>query len=99
MFDLSKLSGKIIEVFGTQGAFAKAMNWSERTTSLKMNGGREWKQSDIQQAAILLKIEDYEIPVYFFTPKVQSVELGTCFPKLSKEYLMEKTDTGPEKVG
>ena len=33
-YDYSKLSGKIREVFGTNGEFAKAMGLSERTVSL-----------------------------------------------------------------
>ena len=38
-FDYSKLRGKIVEKFGTQTEFSKAMNLSERTMSLKLNGG------------------------------------------------------------
>lgn len=37
-FNYNKLSGKIVEVFGTRYNFAKAMGWSERTLSLKMSG-------------------------------------------------------------
>ena len=37
-FNHNKLRGKIIEKYGTQGAFAKALGVSERTLSLKING-------------------------------------------------------------
>ena len=39
-FNYDKLSGKIVEVFGTRYKFAEAMKWSERTLSLKMSGER-----------------------------------------------------------
>ncbi len=73
-FDYSKLRGRIVEIFLTQSAFAVAMGWSERTLSLKMTGQRMWKQNDIIKAVKLLKIDESEIPVYFFTAKVQRIE-------------------------
>lgn len=73
-FDYSKLRGKIVEIFNTQSCFAIAMGWSERTLSLKMNGIRAWKQPDICQAVKLLGLSDEDIPAYFFTIKVQSIE-------------------------
>lgn len=72
-FNYDKLSGKIVEVFGTRYKFAKAMDWSERTLSLKMSGERPWKQSDIFKAIYLLKLKEEDIPAYFFTPKVQNI--------------------------
>ena len=74
-FDYSKLGGKIVEVFGTRRKFAEAMAWSERTLSLKMNGQRTWRQSDICRAINLLGLNDEDIPSYFFTPEVQNNEL------------------------
>lgn len=74
-FDYSKLRGKIVEVFNTQSCFAGAMGWSERTLSLKMNGIRPWKQPDICKAVKLLRLTNEEIPSYFFTIKVQNIEL------------------------
>lgn len=73
-FDYNKLRGRIIEIFGTQSKFAIAMRWSERTLSLKMNGNRPWKQTDICKAIELLKLSQKDIPIYFFTLKVQSIE-------------------------
>lgn len=74
-FNYDKLKGRIIEVFGSQYRFAEKMGWSERTLSLKMNSKRSWKQTDICKAISLLKIDENEILAYFFTPKVQNIEL------------------------
>lgn len=72
-FDYSKLKGRIIEKFGTQQVFANAMEWSERTLSLKMNNLRVWTQKDIIKASNLLDISEDEIQDYFFKRKVQSI--------------------------
>ena len=37
MFNYDKLKGRIVEKFGTQMAFSKALGVSERTLSLKLN--------------------------------------------------------------
>lgn len=73
-YDYSELNGRIIVVFGTRGAFAYAMGVSERTLSLKMNGKVPWKQNEIAKACELLEIPEHNIPLYFFTLKVQHVE-------------------------
>lgn len=65
-FDYSKLRGKIVERYGNQYTFAKAMNWSERTLSLKLNGERIWTQKDICNAIDLLDIPKKKIAEYFF---------------------------------
>lgn len=71
--DYSKLRGRIIEMFGTMYKFAEAMGYSERTISLKINGKIDFTQSDIVKAVALLKLRETEIPVYFFTNKVQNI--------------------------
>lgn len=73
-FNYDKLRGRIVEVFGSQYRFAEAMKWSERTLSLKLNNMRSWKQTDICKATLLLKIDESDIPIYFFTPEVQKIE-------------------------
>lgn len=72
-FNYSKLRGRIIEIFGSQYKFAEAMGWSERTLCLKLDGSRPWKQTDICRAIELLGLTEEDIPVYFFTPKVQNI--------------------------
>lgn len=70
-FNYSKLRGRIVEVFGSQSEFAKAMEWSERTLSLKLTNQVYWRQSDICKAVSLLNISNDEILAYFFTLEVQ----------------------------
>lgn len=70
-FNYDKLKGRIVEIFGTQYKFAEAMGWSERTLSLKLNGTRSWKQTDICKAVKILRLCVEDIPSYFFTLKVQ----------------------------
>ena len=72
-FNYSKLKGRIVEVCGNQQEFAKAMNWSERTLSLKINGKRSWKQPDIMKAVRILKLSESDIQEYFFDVKVQDI--------------------------
>ena len=69
-FDYSKLRGRIVEKYGSQMSFAKAMDIS-RTLSLKMSGKRTWKQPEIRLAIKLLGLSDDDIKDYFFTLKVQ----------------------------
>ncbi len=70
-YDYSLLDGRIVQMFGTQRNFAKAMGLSERSLSLKRNGIRPWTQPQIDKACNILNIADNEIHSYFFTSKVQ----------------------------
>lgn len=70
-FDYSKLKGKIVEKFGTQSAFAKALGVSERTLSLKLNNSIFFRQDEINKAIELLGIDFCNARDYFFTLKVQ----------------------------
>ena len=72
-FKFDKLVGRIIEKYGNQIRFAKAMSWSERTLSQKMNGKTSWKQTDICKAINLLGLSISDIQEYFFTIKVQII--------------------------
>lgn len=71
-FDYSKLKGRIVEKFQTQQAFAKAMDLSERSLSLKLNSERTWKQPEICRAVLLLGLSKEDINEYFFTEKVKT---------------------------
>lgn len=66
-FDNENLRRRIKETYGNQGGFAKAMELSERSISLKLTGARQWRQSEIYRAKELLKIEDKDLVKYFFT--------------------------------
>lgn len=70
-FDYSKLKGRIIEKYGTQGNFAEEMDMSQRTLSLKLNSTISWRNDDISKACELLDISKTDIPKYFFEVKVQ----------------------------
>lgn len=74
MFDYSKLTGRIIEKFGTRRDFAKAVVMSENAMSQKLSGKLKISTDDIK---LWCKPEFLDIPceqigVYFFTPKVQA---------------------------
>ena len=75
MFNYNKLRGKIKEVFNTQAAFAKEMGISNTSLSEKLNNKVEFTQKEIERAIELLQIPKDEIPIYFFTIKVQKLEL------------------------
>ena len=74
MFDYSKLTGRIIEKFGTRRAFAEAYGISENSMSQKLSGKMKISTDDITAwcEPDLLDIPCSEIGMYFFTPKVQA---------------------------
>ena len=70
-FNYSKLRGKIKEIFGSEGNFAKAMGFSRATLSAKLNNTVDFSQSEIDKACSLLLIDSNSIDKYFFTQKVK----------------------------
>ena len=70
-FDYSKLRGRIVEKFDTQGAFAKAIGLSQRSLSLKLQGKLFFRQDEIERAINLLCIKSEDIDKYFFAQNVQ----------------------------
>lgn len=72
-FDYSKLQDRIVEKFKSQMEFAKKMQWSKKTLSLKLNGKAAWEQPEICRALELLELSDEDILAYFFNRKVQSI--------------------------
>ena len=70
-FNYQKLLGRITEKMGTQAEFARRMELSERTISLKLNGKVPFKQNEIVKASNLLEIDNSDIAAYFFTVYVQ----------------------------
>lgn len=70
-YDYSKLDGLITQKCKTRANFAKLINRSERSVSLKMNGQVGWKQDEIIKACEVLGIKSSEIPSYFFRIDVQ----------------------------
>lgn len=70
-FNYQKLLGRITEKMGSQAEFARRMELSERTISLKLNGKVPFKQNEIVKASNLLEIDNSDIAAYFFTVCVQ----------------------------
>lgn len=61
-----KLRGKIREKFGTQEAFAEALNVHPTTLSKKLSNKSEWTRQEIEDASRLLEVPGEEIHAYFF---------------------------------
>ena len=62
----NKLRGRIVEVFGSQRAFAIALDQSEQTITKKLNDPEGFTQSDIVRWCELLGIPLTEVFDYFF---------------------------------
>lgn len=65
-YEYRKLRGRIVEKYGTNGNFAKALGVSKNTLSLKLNNKCGFSQSDIVQWCELLEIPMTQIADYFF---------------------------------
>lgn len=63
----SKLRGRIREKFGTQEAFATALNMHPATLSAKLNGKSEWSKTEMAAATKLLDISLKDVAQYFFS--------------------------------
>jgi hypothetical protein len=66
----AKLRGRIKEKFGTNAAFAEAMDIDASSLSAKLNNGSPWKREEIELACELLEVPIEEVHLYFFTQKV-----------------------------
>ena len=73
-FDYSKLRGKIKEVYGTQDNFATKLGIGRVSLSQRLNNFLDFSQEEINKSCEILGIKKEEIPIYFFTPKVQKHE-------------------------
>ena len=72
MYDYSKLTGRIIEKFGSRRAFASAIGRSESEVSNFIRGKRKFTQNDILIWASALDIALEDIGLYFFAKIVDS---------------------------
>lgn len=66
MYQYRKLKGKIVEKYGTQKAFADALDISENSLSLKLNGKTGFSQKDIIKWSLLLDIDQAEYQSFYF---------------------------------
>ena len=65
-FTYAKLRGRIIEKFGSQGAFAEALGVHQNTVCRKLNGKNAFTRDDMLIWARLLGIDQADIGNYFF---------------------------------
>lgn len=61
-----KLRGRIVEKFGTIGAFAKASNIPANTVYAKISGLRAFNKTDMKIWSELLDIPVEEYYIYYF---------------------------------
>jgi transcriptional regulator with XRE-family HTH domain len=66
IFDYAKLRGAIREHFGTEGAFAKAIDRSPNYISKVFQGKSNFSAIDVVKAAEALQISTDDIGKYFF---------------------------------
>ena len=65
-FSYRRLKGRIVERFGTQGAFAKAMGVTPQAISSRLLGKTNFSQGEIWYASILLGLTKEEVGELFF---------------------------------
>lgn len=70
MYDTSKLRGRIVEKYGTLGAFADTVHCSLSFLSQYLNGKKKLDQPTIDAWASALDISAKEIHLYFFVHRV-----------------------------
>lgn len=61
-----RLHGRIVEKYGTIGAFADAVGMSRIWVSAKLNGGANFTANDIRRWCKLLEIEPEQIGGFFY---------------------------------
>lgn len=66
MYNYRKLVGRIIEKYGSQKEFAKALNETETELSLKLNNKRGISREQMLEIIKLLDIPKEEVYEYFF---------------------------------
>ena len=65
-FSYKKLRGRIIEKYGSQEQFAKALGISSTAMSLKMTGKNGFSQRDIVKWSNLLDIDLHDVGDYYY---------------------------------
>lgn len=62
----NRIRGRIVEIFGSQREFAKAIGLSEQSVTAKLNGRTDLSQDDILKWSEALRLEATDIGSYFF---------------------------------
>ena len=74
VFDYSLLRKKIKSVLGTESEFAKEIGIGRVSASKRFNNKLEFTAQEMYKSAVILGFDLAEIPLYFFTIKVQKHE-------------------------
>lgn len=72
-YNYSKLRGRIKEICGTEGRFAKEIGRTQNYLTKIFQNKSYLSQKDIETGSRVLKIDDSEIPTYFFNKTEQEV--------------------------
>ena len=65
-----KLRARIVEIYGSQRQFAKALGRSEQSVTAKINHHTQLTINEIIEWSIALHIQANDIPAYFFNIKL-----------------------------
>lgn len=65
-YNMSKLKGRIVEVYDTQRNFAEKIGSAPDKVSIMLSGKREFSQSEIEVWADALMIDPQDYALYFF---------------------------------
>lgn len=69
----AKLRGRIVEKYGTFGAFASAFGITKTALSSKLHGRSNWSMQDMEKACQLLDISISEdVGKYFFAEEAKT---------------------------
>lgn len=66
VYDYSKLRGRIVEKYGSQGNFSRALGISQVALSRKLNNIVDFRQDEILKSISLLDIPNTDLGAYFF---------------------------------
>jgi hypothetical protein len=70
----AKLRGRIREIYETEGQFARSLGITHTCLGNKLNGKSAFTSTEITKIVGLLKIDNKDIPDYFFVPLSTNVD-------------------------
>lgn len=73
VFDYSKLKGRIVEKYGSQKNFYKALGWNNSSLAMKLAGKTKFTIYEIPMLCEMLEIPIEQLGVYFFTQSTKEV--------------------------
>lgn len=73
--EYAKLRGRIVEKYGTQSEFARAINKTDQTVTAKLGNRSSFSQDDIKEWSDALDIDPDHIGEFFFTSYFQKLKV------------------------